>query len=235
LALALGGGVFLRMDRFELLGLAVNPTFLSGVFWVNILVLVYRLIAIVDAYRVAQFMNAHTGTGGGRLGPARLPGSPLAIAGVIAVILVMASSHVVVARYDMLAQQLTGGCIFVSDTSTCEATASDSPDPSDAESVSAGPTETPSAVPSVAGTPVPEVPIPAWNGKDRLNILLIGADTQGHGHRTDTMITVSIDPVTKQVAMFSLPRDTKNVPMPPEARRVWGSVFGQKINAFYSQ
>jgi LCP family protein required for cell wall assembly len=237
LALALGGGVFLRMDRLELVGLALSPAFLSGVFWVNILVLVYRIVAVIDAYRVAQFMNAHSGIGDGRLGPARIPGSPLAIAGLIAVILVMAGSHVVVARYDLIAQDaLTSGCIFISDTTKqCDATASDSPDPSDEESESAGPTETPSAVPSVVGTPVPEVPIPAWNGKDRLNILLIGADTQGGGHRTDTMITVSIDPVTKQVAMFSLPRDTKNVPMPPEARRVWGSVFGQKINAFFAQ
>ena len=33
------------------------------------------------------------------------------------------------------------------------------------------------------------------------------------------MITVSIDPVTKQVAMFSLPRDTVDVPVPPGPAR----------------
>src|SRR3954451_978004 len=237
LAIALGGGVALRMDRLDLVGLALDPTFVTGVFWVNLLVLVYRIVAVVDAYRVAQFLNAHSASGDGRLGPARLPGSPVAIAGLIAVLLVMAGSHVAVARYDLLAQQtLSGGCIFISDTSKdCEADASDSPDPSADETESPAPTDAPTAIPSVTGTPVPDVPIPAWNGTDRLNILLIGADTQGHGHRTDTMITVSIDPVTKQVAMFSLPRDTKNVPMPPQARGVWGSVFGQKINAFYSQ
>ena len=54
--------------------------------------------------------------------------------------------------------------------------------------------------------------IPPWDGKERLNILLIGADEQRGGHNTDTLITVSIDPVTKQVAMFSLPRDTVDVP-----------------------
>ena len=78
--------------------------------------------------------------------------------------------------------------------------------------------------------------IPPWDGKERLNILLIGADKQGGGHSTDTLITVSIDPVTKQVAMFSLPRDTVDVPVPPgPAQRVWGRVYGSKINTFYAQ
>jgi LCP family protein required for cell wall assembly len=40
--------------------------------------------------------------------------------------------------------------------------------------------------------------------------------------------------VTKQVAMFSLPRDTKFVPIPPgRARNVWGRTYGNKINSFY--
>ncbi|MGP1675404.1 MAG: LCP family protein, partial [Candidatus Limnocylindrales bacterium] len=77
---------------------------------------------------------------------------------------------------------------------------------------------------------------PPWDGKERLNILLIGADEQGGGHNTDTLITVSIDPVTKQVAMFSLPRDTQNVPIPAgPARSVWGRVYGGKINSFFAQ
>jgi LCP family protein required for cell wall assembly len=63
---------------------------------------------------------------------------------------------------------------------------------------------------------------------------LIGADKQGGGHRTDTLITVSIDPVTKQVAMFSLPRDTVDVPVPAgPGRALWGRTYRQKINSFY--
>ena len=42
-------------------------------------------------------------SGDGRLGKARLPRNPLSIAGLLAIVLVMAGSHVVVARYDMLA------------------------------------------------------------------------------------------------------------------------------------
>jgi len=81
---------------------------------------------------------------------------------------------------------------------------------------------------------VTDVPIPQWDGKERLNILLIGADEQGGGHNTDTMITVSIDPETNQVVMFQLPRDTVDVPIPPgPGQQVWGSVFSRKINSFW--
>src|SRR5437667_290480 len=67
-----------------------------------------------------------------------------------------------------------------------------------------------------AGTPNPSagaigpVPIPTYEPGSRLNILLIGADQRPKENtfNTDTMIVVSIDPATRQVAMFSLPRDT---------------------------
>ena len=61
----------------------------------------------------------------------------------------MAGSHVVVARYDMLALKdlLDSGCIFISDESKeCELDASPSP----------GPTVTPSPDPSALPTETPE-------------------------------------------------------------------------------
>jgi LCP family protein required for cell wall assembly len=52
----------------------------------------------------------------------------------------------------------------------------------------------------------------AWDGKERVNILLLGID-QREGeedicYRTDTMLVVTVDPVTKQAGMLSVPRDT---------------------------
>lgn len=236
LGLALAAGLVLRMDRIALLGAFVS--LVGAIFVFNLIALVYRLVAIIDAYRVAQFLNAHAAAGDGRLGRARLPRNPLSIAGLLAVILVMAGSHVVVARYDLLAQDVLGGCIFVDQTTTenCDAEPSGSPDASASGSVDVTdqPSDSPTPEPSLIGTPVPSVDVPPWDGKERLNILLIGADEQNGGHNTDTMITVSIDPVTKQVAMFSLPRDTQDVPIPPgPARRVWGSTYGNKVNSFF--
>ncbi len=247
LLIALGSGVFLRMDRTELIGVVLNPLVLQSVFVVNLVVLIYRIVAIVDAYRVADFLNAHDAGGTGRLGPARLVRNPLSLAGLLAVILVMAGVHVVVARYDMLALDvLDSGCIFIgddqdavcADDSTGDAEASSTPDASETpdQTDTVAPTESPTPEPTITGTPVPEVSIPPWDGKKRLNILLIGADVQGGGHNTDTLITVSIDPVTKQVAMFSLPRDMSNVPLPPgPPRSFWGSTFGSKINSLWAQ
>ena len=101
----------------------------DAVFVVNLSVLIYRLVAIVDAYRVAEYMNSPAASGDGRAGRARIAGNPLSVAGLLAVILVMAGSHVVVARYDMLAMDvLDSGCIFIGDDNkTCDLDATPSP------------------------------------------------------------------------------------------------------------
>jgi LCP family protein required for cell wall assembly len=243
LFIALVAGVALRMDRIELFGLVLNPFVLSSVFVLNIVILVYRLVAIVDAYRVAEYMNAGTSSGDGRAGRARMARNPLSIAGLLAIVLVMTGSHVVVARYDMLALDvLESGCIFIGDeTDECELDASPSPGGSGTPTATPGGSVEPTATPEPEATPVgsalPDVTIPPWDGVGRLNILLIGSDQRpGEGsYNTDTLIVVSIDPTTKQVAMFSLPRDTVDVPTPPgPARRAFGPVYTRKINAWYT-
>jgi LCP family protein required for cell wall assembly len=246
LFIALAAGVGLRLTRIELFGLLLNPFVLSSVFVVNLIVLGYRLVAIVDAYRVAEYMNAGAASGDGRGGRARIVRNPLSIAGLLAVILVMAGSHVVVARYDMLALDvLDSGCIFIGDEQTdqdCDADASPSPGGSGSSTEPPGESAEPTDTPLPAGTPVgsdlPDVTIPPWDGKERLNILLIGSDKRegDRTYNTDTLIVVSIDPVTKQVAMFSLPRDTVDVPTPPgPARRAFGPTYTRKINAWLTQ
>ena len=242
LALALGVGMVIRVDRIALLGFFIDPGVLDAVFVINLAVLVYRLVAIVDAYRVAEYLNAVNVSGDGRAGRARLAANPLSLAGLIAIILVMAGSHAVVARYDLLGRAfLDNGCIFVGDaTKPCNLDASPSPSGSatpTAGDASGQPTDTPVPEGTPVGSALPDASIPPWDGKERLNILLIGADQRpGEGtFNTDTLIVVSIDPVTKQVAMFSLPRDTKNVPIPPgPARQFFGSVYAGKINAWWT-
>lgn len=51
----------------------------------------------------------------------------------------------------------------------------------------------------------------AYNGRERLNVLVMGLDsrgTPGDSQNTDTMIVLSVDPVNKTAAMLSIPRDT---------------------------
>ncbi|MDD2922070.1 MAG: LCP family protein, partial [Anaerolineales bacterium] len=75
----------------------------------------------------------------------------------------------------------------------------------------------------VDGTPPPDAPPtpevlpeaalpPAWDGASRINILFFGLDYRdweaGQGPpRSDTMILFTVDPVTKQAGMLSIPRD----------------------------
>ncbi|AJY74370.1 LCP family protein [Paenibacillus beijingensis] len=53
---------------------------------------------------------------------------------------------------------------------------------------------------------------PEWTGKERVNILLMGGDGRGleknQVARSDSMLVVSIDPVTKKAHLFSVLRDT---------------------------
>jgi LCP family protein required for cell wall assembly len=93
------------------------------------------------------------------------------------------------------------------------------------------------------GTPVPNLedlppPItipdsnlpPAWDGASRINILVIGLDYRdwvaGEGApRSDTMIVLTVDPLTKQAGILSIPRD------------LWVNIPGfgySRINTAYS-
>ncbi|HVB63385.1 MAG TPA: LCP family protein, partial [Nitrolancea sp.] len=87
-----------------------------------------------------------------------------------------------------------------------------------------------SAINPTPAAPAP-TPFPDWTGSGRVNVLLLGADTNqarqatGEPALSDTIIIVSIDPVTKQVGIMSLPRDMQ-VTIP--------GVGLNKINAAYS-
>ncbi len=66
-------------------------------------------------------------------------------------------------------------------------------------------------VPEETGTAQPAVPrLPQWTDKNRVNILVLGTDQrpgEDFAPRTDSIIVVSLDPVTKTAGMISLPRD----------------------------
>ena len=72
--------------------------------------------------------------------------------------------------------------------------------------------------PMPEGTPAPQAPrfeasqldVPEWSSKERVNIILLGTDRRDNEPdvtRTDTLLIVSIDPVTKSAGVLSLPRD----------------------------
>ncbi len=72
----------------------------------------------------------------------------------------------------------------------------------------------------------------AWDGKSRINILLLGLDysderaaTEGAASRSDTMILITIDPVSKSLGALSIRRDLwVNIP---------GHDYGKINSAYY--
>ncbi len=245
LVIAFGTGIVLRMDRGELLGMVASQGALIAIFVANIAALVYRIVAAVDAWQVARFLNAADASGTGRLGRARMPVHPLSIAGLLAVVLVMGAGHLAIARYNVLALDLVN-CVFTEDEANCtspEESATpdvtvqpvDSAAPGESDAPTASPDVIPTPNPSAQGTLAPS--LPPWDGKGRLNILAVGVDARpgDTSFNTDTLIVVSIDPVTKQVAMFQVPRDMVDVPVPSNARSLWGSTYGGKINSWFTQ
>ncbi len=71
------------------------------------------------------------------------------------------------------------------------------------------PQGTPELVLTTPGSGEPPVQLPDWEKKDRINILLLGVDKRESEDvpRSDTIIIVTIDPLTRDVAMLSIPRD----------------------------
>jgi LCP family protein required for cell wall assembly len=199
-----------------------------------VVALVYRAIAAVDAYRVTLYLNRWD-EGAGRLGPSRAILAPVSIAGLLAVLLVMGGAHAAVAYYDLQALDLVQGIFSPNDEEE------PAPEPSAglaAPDASADPTEAPVSTPPPGATAAPAAPSASpWDGTGRLNVLLIGSDRRpGEGsYNTDTLIVASVDPVSGQVAMFSIPRDTTGIPLSGPARSFFGTTWNRKINALFQQ
>src|SRR5258706_3792125 len=87
------------------------------------------------------------------------------------------------------------------------------------------------AVPPTPEASIPESDLPpAWDGASRINVLIIGLDYRDYlandgPPRSDTMIVLTIDPLTKTAGMLSIPRD------------MWVNIPGfgySRINTAYS-
>ena len=103
------------------------------------------------------------------------------------------------------------------------------------ESPTEPPTEPPTAPPTLPPTPAPSPPgtgVDELVGSDgRMTVLILGSDARERipSYRTDTMLVMTIDPVTGKVAGVSLPRDTVAVPIGR------GRVYGPRINGLMQQ
>jgi LCP family protein required for cell wall assembly len=191
LLLAAGALLLMVQGRARAFGLFLQPGVLLALLALNVAVLGYRLLAIVDAYRVAsrRWPSAEQGqTAVGAVLLGLVLGSTMLMHGWL--------GFVGFKTYDLVAS------VFHAPQTT--------PTPLPA-SLAPGETPGPTPVP----TPIP-TPVPVWSDNGRLDLLLIGGDA-GPGRwslRTDTMIVLSVEISTGRAAMFGVPRNLVNVPLP---------------------
>jgi LCP family protein required for cell wall assembly len=187
--------------------------------------LVFTLVIVLfGLWRAASMVHAYV-LAAPRRRPRALDSAVLA-----ALALAILLSHVVVAR--------TSWSVFVFDTTLpnnrlLDAEPTVSADPN--EQYVAEPTATP--VPWQPGSTY-AAPRPTWTitpppaKSNRVTVLLVGVDwTTGRAHTLmDSLMVVSLNTKTRQVAMVSVPRDTANYEF------YWGGNAGvnTKINSFYN-
>lgn len=200
--------LFFFHDKLTIAKAFVRPSSLTIMMIVSFAFLGYRAWAASDAYQEAK-KGSHSG-------PSTSSSALLSFVVVAGMLIV---PHAVFSYYDLIQYNLIT-TVFAS------------PSPADlsaAQPASTVATDTGGeslAVPGDASpaptTTVAQATEKIWNGRDRLNILLIGGDL-GIGRttiRTDSMITVSIDPQSGETAMFQIPRNWTYAPL-PEGMGVW--------------
>lgn len=212
------------VDKVIIARILLNPTLLLAGIGLSLLIMLYRLWAIVDAYRIGQQVSPRT--------PRSLARRTASATVVLALLGATLAMHAYVAYVGWSAHE-TLVAIF-DPSGPGDETASPSPMPS----------RTPSS-PAASATPAPPTPTPiptptpppAWAADGRLNVLLVGSDA-GPGRlsqRADAIILVSVEISSGRVAAFSLPRYTRGVPLPePVASHFACRCFDvDYINALY--
>lgn len=199
-------------------GVWTRPSALAAMMVMNIALLAYRIWAADDAYRSAK----------GSSGDRQRGSAQTLVLGAVVLGAILILPHAVFGYYDLVTYDAIT-TIFAS---------------------SSGPSATTATVPQnttpstdASGNTVVTVPPPTTTtaapvsifDDDRLNILIIGGDFGAGrtGIRTDTMITISIDPETGETAMFSVPRNWTQAPL-PDGMGVWDcNCYPELINELW--
>ena len=176
----------------------VSPAALLLIIAINLVLLLFRALVTVNAY-MADGVERQEGL-------ARSTGLALTSLLVIAPHLLV--GFVAITQYDLVDTVFAApqGVVAAAETTTTEG------EPETTFGAVAADLSSTTTLPPSTTTTEP----PLWDGLHRLNILLLGADAgEGRrGLRTDTTIVVSLDPVSGSTAMFSVPRDLSNAPLP---------------------
>lgn len=230
LAVAIATLLFVDQGTLGMAGLLVRPAFLTGMLVVDVLLLIWRVIAVIDAFAI-------TSTPGER--------EWLAVP-VSLILLAVAIPHAVVWNHatdtlDALNKTFVAVPLHQQSPPPQQQPENDATDnlkhPTSATVKTVYPETTRSAIfepgfgdpeavrvwPELAArviTPAPYQPQLDPLDRDRLTILLVGGDAGPgrEGLRTDSMNVVTINTKTGEAALFGFPRNLKLMPLPNRFR-----------------
>lgn len=198
----------------------VQPKVLLTLLWIDIIIMLIRMFAVIDAWLTAK---------AGTLKPVRPSGPGIVLTGV-GLILILAFTvvpHAMAGYYTVVSHNLLT-TVFAGDdaksTSTTKADGSSGTSGGSGSTTSDGSTTTTAA------------PL-EWGSDGRMTVLLIGTD-QGFGRsgaRADSINVASIDLETGRVAMFGLPRNTGGTPLGPKTSEALGmKTYPEMLNSLYT-
>ena len=187
-----------------------HPGYLLLLLAANIAVFVFRILAGLEAYWL---------TGGGFAGKRIVfLGAAIAILATAAAAPHAWAAQRNLALYDLLTYDYSVDPNQAATTTTELPSTTTTLEPTTTTGTSAPPTTTTVPAPTTTTTLAPLA-------ERRHNVLLLGGDAAPDrpGLRTDTIIVVSVDPVTGATAMLQLPRNQIELPIPPDhpAYDVW--------------
>jgi LCP family protein required for cell wall assembly len=203
---------------FDLIELALDPNVIAALLVVNILFLLYRLVVILDAYQLSARARMAW--------PRAARGTSVSV--LVALLLGTTMIHGAIGYVGYRAYE-ADRAILADDQSHA---GFEIPEPSWGPDTSVAPGQ---SAPAATPSPTPK-PGPKWAEDGRLNLLLIGSDN-GPGRwslRTDTMMVLSVEVDTGRTALFGIPRNMVNVPLPPESANAFPCrCFPNLLNGLY--
>jgi LCP family protein required for cell wall assembly len=200
---------------------AVQPKVLLTLLWIDIIVMLVRMFAVIDAW-----MTAKRGT----LKPVRPsgPGFLLTGLGLVLILAFVIVPHAVAGYYTVVSHNLLT-TVFADGDGKSTTTTQKSSNTTGGTNTTGG--SGTSSTSTTAGEALD------WGSDGRMTILLIGSDA-GYGRtgaRSDSMNVVSLDLKTGRVAMFGLPRNTGNTPLGPKTSKALGKkVYPEMLNSLYT-
>ena len=224
------GVVFLQgVDK--VLSWMVEPSVLLGLLGLNVALLLFRLYAVIDAYRIRR--GAPGAGSAATASPTTVAATPplasrpvAAGVGVALLLLLTLAPHAVAGYYTYVSHDLLT-TVFVDEEEGSSPAATTSWTPTSMVPPAATSTSTTGATQSVVTTSTTQAPpetVPPIAGAEdsRITILFVGSDA-GYGRtgsRADTIMVATFDLETGRVALFGIPRNTGSAPLSEEAAKV---------------